>query len=588
MMKISVQNNLQLNKLTKPPPKTGSVCGLEKPILRNPSIVMTLNKLGSAFPTRLSFMRILIRRMLKEKPKLKVSDCTLDRDGYGHVVISLPLGNRDYSLIGYTKKLNPNERTDRVIATKWDACFCLFDGIPSKQQIKKLEKQVTNQEEGRYSKNILTLSRANKSIRLFEHVLSQLSQGKQPKSEKLLESGYLMRTTAVYGNGKFGIADRQIIVNQPGLTAPFQVEMLTVFLIREFTFFLIEHCAKLLGGKKSVKLNKDIKRYLGIGNSTGLGMAPFLMNHPCLLHSWIMAKEIALSRVLSLKKLKKEQISHLFKLIKRARIHVLEWNVEDNCQMERIKKIRRDLECFKKILTNTPKSLQFPLQNMFLKTNQMASETQELIASILIELAPEEVDDLEFCLANPHRPELNPSMTLSELKEIITCDYNWVSEVSFKKGKSDALFWYTSQEKLEPRLGKRYEEPGAELEMPFNIPQYVKKLSSKLANHKKLEISVGEFLLYHPELRHIVRRVQNTRKYPYSEVRDNLVDETCRPIDLLRFKLAYFGASKFDPKSDRWTRITLFQGAPTALDISEATPNSEKDLDDWIFSTFNK
>ena len=109
-----------------------------------------------------------------------------------------------------------------------------------------------------------------------------------------------------------------------------------------------------------------------------------------------------------------------------------------------------------------------------------------------------------------------------------------------------------------------------------------------MANHKKLETSVGEFLLYHPELRHIVRRVQNTRKYPYSEVRDNLVDETCRPIDLLRFKLAYFGASKFDPKSDRWTRITLFQGAPSALDISEATPNSEKDLDDWIFSTFNK
>ena len=350
-MKISVQNNLPLNKLKKPSQDNSSVCGLEKPVLRDPSTVMTLNKLGSAFPSRLSFMRILIRRMLKEKPKLKVSDCTLDRDGYGHVVISLPLGNRDYSLIGYTKKLNPNERTDRVIATKWDACFCLFDGIPSKQQIKKLEKQVTNQEEGRYSKNILTLSRANKSIRLFEHVLSQLSQGQQPKSEKLLESGYLMRTTAVYGNGKFGIADRQIIVNQPGLTAPFQVEMLTVFLIREFTFFLIEHCAKLLGGKKSVKLNKDIKRYLGIGNSTGLGMAPFLMNHPCLLHSWIMAKEIALSRVLSLKKLKKEQISHLFKLIKRARIHVLEWNVEDNCQMERIKKVRRDLEYFKKILT---------------------------------------------------------------------------------------------------------------------------------------------------------------------------------------------------------------------------------------------
>ena len=124
--------------------------------------------------------------------------------------------------------------------------------------------------------------------------------------------------------------------------------------------------------------------------------------------------------------------------------------------------------------------------------------------------------------------------------------------------------------------------------MPFNIPQYVKKLCKELTKHKKLETSVGEFLLYHPDLRYIVRRIQNTGKYAYSEVRDNLVGETCRPIDLLRFKLAYFGASKFDPKSDRWTRITLFQGAPSASDISEATPESEKDLDDWIFSTLNK
>jgi hypothetical protein len=34
------------------------------------------------------------------------------------------------------------------------------------------------------------------------------------------------------------------------------------------------------------------------------------------------------------------------------------------------------------------------------------------------------------------------------------------------------------------------------------------------------------------------------------------------PIDLLRAKLAMFGATKFDPKSDLWTRITMYQGAP--------------------------
>ena len=50
-----------------------------------------------------------------------------------------------------------------------------------------------------------------------------------------------------------------------------------------------------------------------------------------------------------------------------------------------------------------------------------------------------------------------------------------------------------------------------------------------------------------------------------------------RPIDLLRFKLAFFGASKFDPKSELWTRITLFQGAPLPDQFVG------KDSDEWAF-----
>jgi hypothetical protein len=52
--------------------------------------------------------------------------------------------------------------------------------------------------------------------------------------------------------------------------------------------------------------------------------------------------------------------------------------------------------------------------------------------------------------------------------------------------------------------------------------------------------------------------------------------------------LSFFGASKFDPKSDRWTRITLYQGAPTAADLmAETEPDLAAsrlaELDDWIF-----
>ncbi|MEC8372444.1 MAG: hypothetical protein VXZ99_16710, partial [Pseudomonadota bacterium] len=75
--------------------------------------------------------------------------------------------------------------------------------------------------------------------------------------------------------------------------------------------------------------------------------------------------------------------------------------------------------------------------------------------------------------------------------------------------------------------------------------------------------------------RDTVRRVQNAEAHPYSELRENLIGTNCRPIDILRAKLAYFGASRFDPKSDLWTRITMYQGAPLPTELSEDR--------DWCF-----
>ena len=48
---------------------------------------------------------------------------------------------------------------------------------------------------------------------------------------------------------------------------------------------------------------------------------------------------------------------------------------------------------------------------------------------------------------------------------------------------------------------------------------------------------------------------------------------------MLRAKLSFFGASKFDPKSDRWIRITLYQGAPLFDDIAD--PDAGFAADDW-------
>ena len=212
--------------------------------LRPSDQVMRLEQMGAAFPTRISFARSLLRRMHRESWTLDRPVFDLDKDGFGIAVYSVRGPRRVYSLVAIANPLNNDQRTDRVIAEAWDAAFVLFDGIPSSEDLNRLALSAPRQESARFEASELILSRANRSLRLFDHVCSSLSRGVQPRMDRLKDVGYLMRTTAVYGNGKFGVGDREIISGRPELSGPFQAEMLTVYLIRWFTFDQIEHVAK--------------------------------------------------------------------------------------------------------------------------------------------------------------------------------------------------------------------------------------------------------------------------------------------------------------------------------------------------------
>jgi len=555
------------------------VCGASLPPLRPVDRVMRLSRMGAFFPHRLSFMRVLIRRLAKQKAVMQMPVCELDENGFGHIVLSLPLSGRIYSLIAYSRHIEDSARTDRVIATQWDASFCLFDGVPEPADIKRLADEVTRQEAGRYDNRVLTLSRANKSVRLFQHIIEALASGCQPDKEQLVATGYLMRTTAVYGNGKFGIADRDQLVKYDGLEGAFQAEMLTVFLVREFTLFLAEYCAIQKGGSIAVPLSRENRRYLGVGNSTGLGMAPFLVTHPCLLNSWIMAREVAFTRVIQCQKARPDQIQRAEDLLARARLHCLDWQVEDAIQMQRIHILRGELERLIADISARPLPETAPFADLYQRAENASEELQELLVSVLIELMPEEVDMLADCMATDALPRLVPQMKISELKSLMAEHYHWVEDIDFGQPAADAQFWYVSAAKLEPRLGLRHSEPGAELEMPFNIAGYIRALKPVLEQADEDE-SVASFLLRAPQHRNIIRRIQTIAKFPYGEIHDNLVGQDCRPIDLLRCKLSFFGASKFDPKSDKWTRITLYQGAPTANELATNPPEIS---DDWLF-----
>ena len=543
--------------------------------LRAPQDVMRLEALGASFPHRLSFKRTLIRKLHEQGASLSITQKQLDDDGFGHIVLSIPFCGRTYSLIGYSRALADEDRTDRVIATAWDASFCLFDGVPSDDDIAYLSSQVTHQEAGIYHERVMTLSRANKSVRLFSHVVEALAQGRQPDHEMLAKIGYLMRTTAVYGNGKFGIADRDLIKFYEGLDGPFRAEMLTVFLIREFTVQLVDHCAAIKGGDKAVRLAPAMRRNLGVGNSTGLGMAPFLIHHPNLFHSWIMVRETALARCLQIASLDEARQERYRKLYQRTAAHLGQWQVDDAGYQVTIAQLIADWEAlgasFEARITSD-----YPFAALMAFASDKGDDSAALMASFIMEYAAEEIDGLEDCMTQARSPELEPQMTVADLSQLIEAHYRWALALDLSAKSSRAQFWYVSEEKLEPRLGNAYEEDGQEREMPFAMAYYIADLTKAIASFDGGAL-VAELLLKHPELRYVIRRVQNVAHFPYAEVQGNLVGEACRPIDLLRCKLSFFGASKFDPRSDRWTRITLYQGAPTAADLHH------DDADDWAF-----
>ncbi len=531
--------------------------------LRAPKTVMRLRRMGAAFPTRLSFLRTLMRALAAENVQVQRPVWNIDAAGFGHAVYSLRFGGYDYSLVAVSSDLPPELRTDRVIASAWDTAYVLYDGIPDADEVARIVQSAPKQEAARFTARDLVLSRANKSVRLFEHVVNALKAGKQPDPVKLRETGYLMRTTAVYGNGKFGIADRGHISERPGMGGPFMAEMLTVWLIRGFTHDLAEH----VGGGT---LSREAKRHLGIGNSTGLGMAPFLVNHPLLLDAWMQVRETAIARVRAIPKLDMDQISRIYELVARAAAHLAEWDVPDEVAADRIATLRKEWPEFAATLTPEALTASQPIDHILRTSAQWSVDTQELIAALMLEPFGDLIDGLTDCMATPFVPQLDPAMTCADLKALIEADWQWACDIDYTTQADCAQFWYVSEEKLEPRLGNRHAEPGADCETPLDIGRQVKALSADVPSDTT---SVGEFLANTPDHRAAVRRVQTLALHPYAEIRDNLIGDACLPIDILRCKLAYFGAAKFDPKSDRWTRITLAQGAPLFDELDNA--------DDW-------
>ncbi|MDA9721163.1 hypothetical protein N9U51_03390 [Candidatus Pelagibacter sp.] len=537
--------------------------------LRDPKIVMKLSRLGSFHQSKLSFLRSFLNEFKDWKYNRDLFD--LNDRGYGVAIYSFSKDKKTYSLVCFANELKDEERSDRVIATKWDAAFALYDGIPSKIDIDRLSQNVPKQEVGRLSYKELTLSRANRSVRAFNYVVDCLSKGIQPNTNELSKVGYLYRTTAVYGSGKFGLADRFRIKNRDEINGPFRLEMMLVYLVRQFTFDQVNHIAKHKNPKDAVELDLDICRNLGIGNSTGLGMAPFIVNHPSLLNNWILAKETALKKIREIEKVSEEEFKIFYKCLTKSLKNVTSWNTDSEYQKKKINNLINDLQNLINYLKdNIDKSNFYIFDKLYNWAEENLSEEGiEYLVSIMMEPYNEITDPLISQMSSDEDISFNIPIdrTINDLREIIEKNYSDILKIDFSKNENNKKFWFISKNKEEPRIGDRFEDNGSELEQPTAIARDIKKLYETIFTLKN-SLKIGKFLVRNNDLRHIVRRVFITEKYPYSEIQDNTIGSKLVPIDMLRLKLSFFGAVKFDPRSDKWLRICMFQGAPLPNELN--------------------
>ena len=222
----------------------------------------------------------------------------------------------------------------------------------------------------------------------------------------------------------------------------------------------------------------------------------------------------------------------------------------------------------------------YPFNEIYLwLEKETCEECIEYVVSIMMEPYNEIIEPLIKKMSSEEERYFNipTNRTVEELRNIIEKKYPNILTINFEKKENYKKFWFISKNKEEPRLADRFEEQGSNLEQPLAIARDIKKLYNKLLESNN-NLTIDKFLIDNSNLRHVVRRAFIIEKFPYSEIQDNTISENIVPIDMLRLKLSFFGALKFDPRSDKWLRICMFQGAPL--------PNELRNYDEqWVYNS---
>lgn len=540
---------------------------------RPAQFIMQPERLAAIQPSRLSITRALMNRMLRERWDISVQRFDVDAAGEGTVIYSIRTLRQEFSFIAFSRPPSRTARTGRIIGQAWDMMGTLNEGPATEADIASAREELPKLYRGRATPNALVWCRANRSMRIFDQTLAALASGKQPDIDALAEVCYLMRNTGLDGNGTFGTRSFPSLGTDHDLGGPLQAQLLTAYLMREYSCDLVEHLARHQS-EKAVPLDPAIRRYLGVGNGSALGLIFFVHRHPKLIASWIEAREraIALARGLELDG-GGARIDTLLQLVRRAAT----FRRQDRMVYETFAssaEVADDLEKVAVALVELRETgmvggsrTRYPLDTLANRfAEELRQESSETFLSLLIELVPDEADALAARVAGTDEVNVSPAQTCQDLAQGIRQQYRWALETDMSSPEAYRYVWYKSESAEEPRRGARDEVPDA-LDLGLDVCGGLQALVADLEEQEPL-LPVSRFLMKHPEHRYLTARVQTLGDLVYHTPTANINAEDFTPIHLVRLMNA--GIHGIDKTRDflrRNLRGVLYHGAPGPDDI---------------------
>ncbi|MFJ6850037.1 hypothetical protein ACIQM3_05750 [Streptomyces sp. NPDC091271] len=547
---------------------------LAGPAGRPAAEIMTSTALSSLQAGRLSSARSLVNRMLREDWRVERRSLTVEADGSGEAVYRIHAADRVMDFVAFAFPPSSQERTLRIFDLGWDMMGALLDGPATAEDVEHTRNEMPRLYHGRATGHTLTWCRANRSLRVFEHVVEALAAGRQPDTVALARVGYLMRNIGLDGNGTFGTRTFLSYGDDHPLAVPYHAQLLSAYMMRELSADLVEALAARRSGK-AVALDPQVRRFLGVGNSSALGLVLWVGNHPMLVDRWISLREQALAHARGLAAAPGSGVADaLVALLERAAVYQSEDVNEYTC-FTPAERIVADL---RRVLAAIPGRAAAAVADGRVPTvaelvdgvEDVCDEAAEVVNSVLTELDPAESDRLAAGLTVNETFRRDGSMAAGELRALLAERYAWALAVDRTAPGAVANTWYKSRSAEEPRCGATAELPEGTVDLTVDIPGMVQHLDGVLAAEDPA-LPVGRLLARRPELRGAVERLQSLAGHAYAVPHTNIRDAAFVPARIIRLaNAALYGLERTKDYLGRDLRGVIFQGAPTAADLAGA------------------